>query len=167
MAATILFIGHLLPEHYLLGFLLLPPLVLKLGTTGYRFGLYYSGSQIYREAGPPPILLRLGVAPVLVVSTIAVFVTGLELWLFGLRFGDGWTTAHTLSAVVFVIAVGLHLAGHFRRSAMATIQDIDTPWTREAFTRRSLVLAGLVLGAALALASLLYVTPFPATAAGG
>jgi hypothetical protein len=167
IAVTILFIRQLLAEHYIVGFLLIPPLLLKVAATGYRFGRYYTGSQPYRRAGPPPILLRVGVAPVLLASTVAVVATGLELWLFGLRFGDSWMTAHTLSAVVFVIAVGLHLVGHFRRSAVAAVEEVVTPPTREALTRRSLVVASLLLGLALALASLFYTTPFPAAAAGG
>ena len=50
-------------------------------------------ASILRSA--PPVLLRFVVAPILVVSTAAVFGTALELWIFGLRFGSGWMTAHT------------------------------------------------------------------------
>lgn len=166
MAVTILFIQQLLPVHYLVGFLLIPPLGLKLASTGYRFGRYYTRNQSYRSAGPPPVMLRL-VASVLVISTGAVFVTGIELWLVGLRFGSAWTEAHTLSSVVMILSTGVHTLSHIRRSAAAAVEEITAPRSREAFTPRSLVVASLVLGAVLAAASLLYSTPFPPAAAGG
>lgn len=101
IAATTMFPPLLLPEHYPIGQLLVPPLLLKMATTGYRFLRYYTGSAAYRLAGPPPVLLQLAVAPILVASTVAVFASGIELSLFGLRFGSVWMTAHTLSAVHF------------------------------------------------------------------
>src|SRR5579864_6619169 len=84
---TILSVRSLLPQHFLLGFLLIPPLGLKMASTGYRFMRYYLGDADYRRAGPPQPYLRL-LAPLVVVTTLAVFATGLELWLFGLRFGS-------------------------------------------------------------------------------
>lgn len=166
MAVTVLFVQQLLPEHYLVGFLLIPPLALKLASTGYRFGRYYTRNRSYRLAGPPPVLLRL-VAVVLVISTGAVFVTGIELWLVGLRFGNTWIEAHTLSSFVMILATGMHTLGHLRRSAAAAVEEVTAPPSREAFTRRSLVVASMVLGAVSAAASLLYSTPFPPAAAGG
>ena len=166
MAVTIFFVRQLLPVHYLVGFLLIPPLGLKLASAGYRFGRYYTRSPSYRLAGPPPVLLRL-VASVLVISTGAVFVTGIELWLVGLRLGSAWVEAHTLSSVVMILSTGLHTLSHLRRSAAAAVEEITGPRLREAFTPRSLVVASLVLGAVLAAASLLYSTPFPPAGAGG
>ena len=146
----------------------MPPVVLKLAATGYRFARYYTRSVAYRLAGPPPALMRLVVAPVLVASTLAVFVTGIELWLFGRRYGSGWMTAHTLSAVVFMLAAGAHVLGHMRRSAQVTAEEIVPAQSRVAavLTRRSLLVASLVLGAVLAFSSLFYATPFPPAAAG-
>jgi hypothetical protein len=53
MGVTVLSVRRLLPEHYVLGFVLIPPLALKAATTGYRFGRYYTGASTYRSAGPP------------------------------------------------------------------------------------------------------------------
>ena len=53
MGITVLRVRQLLPEHFLLGFVLIPPLVLKVASTGYRFIRYYSGNPNYRRAGPP------------------------------------------------------------------------------------------------------------------
>jgi hypothetical protein len=167
IAVTILLIKPLLSAHYLVGLLLIPPVALKLGTTGYRFARYYAQNPEYVLAGPPPIVLRLLIAPALVVSTLAVFITGLELWIFGLRFGSPWVSLHTLSAVFFMLTLGAHLLGHLRRSGEATLEEIAIRPSRTAFTRRSLLVATLLLGAILASASLLYSSPFPTSAVGG
>ena len=50
---TIVLIGDLLSAHMFIGMALIPPVLLKLGSTGYRFARYYSGARIYRfEAWP-------------------------------------------------------------------------------------------------------------------
>jgi hypothetical protein len=161
IAITVLFIRPLLSVHYLVGILLIPPLALKLFSTGYRFVRYYANDSAFRLAGAPPLLLRFVVAPVLVASTVAVFGTGVELWLFGLRFGGAWITAHTLSAVVFMFAVFVHALSHMRRSVEAIAHDISVPTSQ-----RGLIAAGLFLGGVLAAASLMYATPFPGSGGG-
>ena len=166
LAVTVLDVPRFLAAHYVIGFLLLPPLILKLASTGYRFVRYYSGSEPFRRAGAPPLILRFLVAPVLVVATAAVFVTGLELWLFGLRFGSVWISAHTLSAVVMVAAVAAHLLAHSRLSAEVLV-DAVAARQQAVFAARSLAIASLVFGVVLAAASLLYASPFTTTIAGG
>jgi hypothetical protein len=166
LAATVVDVRRLLIAHYLVGLLLIPPVILKLGSTGYRFLRYYSGSETFRLAGAPPLLLRFIIAPVLVLSTAAVFATGLELWLFGLQFGSVWISWHTLSAVVMLIAVAAHVLAHTRLSAGVFAEEVMA--RREAvLSPRSLVVASLVSGAVLAAASLLYVSPFTTSVAGG
>ena len=166
VAVTTLSMPGLLPEHYIVALLVVPPVVLKLAATGYRFARYYTRSVAYRLAGPPPAVMRLVVAPVLVVSTLAVFASGIELWLFGLRYGSVWMTAHTLSAVVFILATGAHVLWHFRRSTQVTAEEIVSAQTGAGavLTRRSLLVASLVFGAILAVSSTFYATPFPSTA---
>src|SRR5947208_11750958 len=44
--------------HYIVGFVLIPVVVLKLASTGYRMIRYYTGSAVYRAAGPPDLLSR-------------------------------------------------------------------------------------------------------------
>ena len=159
-------ISRLLGAHYVVGFLLIPPVLLKLGSTGYRFWSYYAGGGPFRLAGAPPLLLRFVVAPVLVASTVVVLATGVELWLFGLRFGSIWISIHTVSAVVMLFAATAHLLAHLRRSGDALIEDRGGK-SRVPPAVRSWVVASLVSGALLALASLLYASPFPISAAGG
>ena len=50
---TILRMGGLVSVHMFIGLVLIPPVLLKLGSTGYRFVRYYTGARAYREKGPP------------------------------------------------------------------------------------------------------------------
>jgi hypothetical protein len=160
IAITVLYIPAFKLEHYLIGFILIPPVLLKMASSGTRFFRYYHGDEEYRMAGPPTDLLRFIVAPLLVLSTVAVFVSGVELWWFGFRFGTAWLDVHTGSSVALVITAGAHLVAHLRRSAKVTIAAI-AGGRGQALTGRSLVLASLLIGAALAVASLINTRPFP------
>ncbi|MEV6114547.1 hypothetical protein AB0L59_19020 [Streptomyces sp. NPDC052109] len=79
---TILFLGRLLTLHFFIGLLLTGPVCLKIGSTGYRFYRYYTGSPAYRRKGPPAPLLRL-LGPLVVATTVAVLGTGVTLALLG------------------------------------------------------------------------------------
>lgn len=72
---TLLDLRDLLSVHMVLGLVLIPPVLLKLGSTGYRMVRYYTRSPAYREEGPPLLPLRL-LAPFLVVSAATIFATG-------------------------------------------------------------------------------------------
>jgi hypothetical protein len=159
--ATILSLRRLLPEHFFIGFLLIPPVLLKMGSTGYRFVRYYTGDRRYRSAGPPRIGLRL-LAPVVVVSTVVLFGSGVELWLFGDRYGTIWITAHKLSFVVWFGATGIHVLAYLARAPRLAWADMREP-LRGAAGRRGLIVASLLLGIVLALATSQWVTPFVPT----
>jgi len=49
LGVTIIRIGQLLWLHLFLGLVLLGPVALKLGSTGYRFARYYTSDPAYRE----------------------------------------------------------------------------------------------------------------------
>src|SRR3978361_1126857 len=66
-----------LRPHIFLGLLLIPLVLLKLASTGWRLTRYYRRSEEYVRRGPPAILIRMIVAPVLVVSTISMIWTGM------------------------------------------------------------------------------------------
>jgi hypothetical protein len=156
---TVLSVRRFLPQHFLLGFLVIPPLALKMGSTGYRFVRYYTGDPLYRHAGPPQLFMRL-LAPIVVVSTLAIFATGLELWYFGLRVGSVWVEAHKLSFMVWLPAIGIHVLGYLGRTGDAALQELSAPPLAGAIARRSLVVGSLVTGVVLAIASLTYSSPF-------
>src|SRR5438045_1063646 len=75
---TLLFLRPLLPVHIVVGLALLPPVLFKLVTTGWRFLRYYVGDPAYVRRGPPRLLLR-ALAPLLVVAPARVLATGIRL----------------------------------------------------------------------------------------
>src|SRR3954447_26124752 len=56
---TIPIIGQLLGPHIFIGVLLIPPVALKMTSTGYRFARYYTHDGRYVAKGPPPAPLRI------------------------------------------------------------------------------------------------------------
>jgi hypothetical protein len=144
--------------HALIGFLLVPPLLLKLGSVGYRFVRYYAGEPRYRLAGPPALLMRL-LGPLLALLTVILFVTGIELWLFGYRYGDQWVAWHKGSFVLWFLAVTVHAVAYWRWASRLALADSRSR-LQGAFARRSLVVASLVAGLSLLLAMLPFPSPF-------
>jgi hypothetical protein len=149
---TIIFIGGLLSIHMFIGLVLVPPLLLKLSNTGYRFARYYLHSRPYREKGPPALPLRL-MAPGLVVMTIGIFVTGIWLLLMGHK-SDQMLFLHK---VFFFVWSALFVV-HFLVYAPRVLRSLRSDWgsmRRHAVPgsglRGMLVAASLGAGAALAL----------------
>jgi hypothetical protein len=150
---TILFLGALLPEHIFIGMLLIPPVALKIGSTSYRMVRYYGRSPTYRAKGPPQILLR-AMAPVLVLSTLAVLGTGVGLIVVGPGH-ETLLTLHTASFIVLAAFITVHALAYALRIPWLASADwrrtAGRPRLRGGGARRALVigslLAGLVLGA--------------------
>ena len=111
LGVTIIRIGSLLWEHLFIGVLLLGPLALKLASTGYRFTRYYTGNRRYVQQGPPEPLPRL-IAPVVVVSTVVVFTTGVILLLGGPSTRATWFPIHKISFFVWLAFTALHVLWH-------------------------------------------------------
>jgi len=157
---TILRIRPLLSWHFFFGFVLVPPVLLKMASTGYRFVRYYTGDRHYHAAGPPKPILRL-IAPVVAVTTLVVFITGVELWLYGDQFGPSWLRVHQLGFVVWFLAVSIHVLGYLARAPRLAVEDFQ-PDRRlaGALTRRSLAGGSIITGLALALAAAQRVSPF-------
>lgn len=107
---TIPFIGQLLGPHIFIGLLLVPPVALKMGSTGYRFVRYYTGNQAYVSKGPPPLPLRL-LAPGVVLTTLALFGTGVAL-AFATPPSHTLVFAHKLSFIAWIAFMAIHVLGH-------------------------------------------------------
>jgi hypothetical protein len=119
--ATIPFIGQLLGPHIFIGMLLIPPVALKLGSTGYRFARYYTGSTAYVKKGPPPTALRL-LAPGVVLTTLALLGTGVAL-LFAGPPSNTLIFAHKLSFFAWVALMSLHVLGHLLELPKRALPD--------------------------------------------
>lgn len=116
---TLLDVRGLISWHLALGVLLVPPALLKTATTGWRIVRYYAGNGPYREAGPPPMLLRV-LGPLVVLTTLALLGTGVALVVVGDIGSRGtlvtvvgrrvdWLTVHQAAFVVWAVATGLHV----------------------------------------------------------
>jgi hypothetical protein len=152
---TIVTLRPLISVHLFVGLALIPPVGLKMASTGYRFARYYTGNLRYRRKGPPPMLLR-AIAPVVVVSSILVLASGVWLLLAGPRARDAVLPIHKVSFIVWVAFTGVHILGHLTKlpSALATEYGRGPPHLARGEGRvgRQLALAfALVAGVALAL----------------
>ena len=112
--ATIPFLRSLLSVHIFVGMLLLGPVGLKLASTGYRFARYYARARDYRIAGPPAPLMRVLVAPVLVLSTLTLFGTGVLLLASPHR--GAVLGLHKASFVVWFGACSIHVLAYAVRT---------------------------------------------------
>jgi hypothetical protein len=161
---TGLLVRRYLPLHVVVGFLVIPPVLLKLGSVGYRFARYYTNDPPYRIAGAPALSMRV-LGPILVVLTVIVFGSGVELWIFGYRFGFYWIAIHHGSSYLWFVAAGIHVVNYARRAPALAVAD----WRdhlRGTFTRQSLVVGSLVAGAVLAIAMLSFASPFALVSGG-
>jgi len=149
---TIIRMGGLRGAHMFIGMVLIPPIVLKLGSTGYRMIRYYTGARAYREKGPPALPLRL-LAPLLVATTIAVFGTGVWLLALGHK-SDALLEAHKVSFIVWGVVFGVHFLAYVPRTVRSLFEDwraarrASIPGTG---LRAMLIVASLGGGVALAL----------------
>ena len=140
LGITILRIGQLIWLHLFIGLALLGPLVLKIASTGYRFARYYTSDADYRAKGPPPTFMRL-LAPVVVASTVLVFLTGVILLAVGPANRDPWLLFHKASFIIWLGATGVHILGH-----LPALMSVPVGSRRE----RGTAVRWLAIGGALA-----------------
>ena len=150
--ATIPFLHSYLTLHIFLGVLLIPPVVLKTATTGWRFAQYYFRTPAYVEKGPPHAILRILVAPLVVASTAGLFGTGVLLLV--LSPGRGLLVGlHKASFIVWFVVMGAHVLGHLFEIPGLTRGAFDRalPGSR---ARQFLVAGAIVAGVIAAVATL-------------
>jgi hypothetical protein len=153
---TVLSVRSLLTPHVVIGMVLIPPALLKVGSTGWRLVRYYRGSPAYRLKGPPPLALRV-LGPAVVLLTAALLASGVAL-VFG---PHGWRQqllqVHKASFVLWFGAMTIHVLGHVLETARLAPLD----WVRRTrrqvsgATARQWALAGsLAAGAVLGVLSI-------------
>jgi hypothetical protein len=148
---TVLRVRALLTLHVFLGVLLIPPVLLKMGSIGWRFVRYYRGSPEYLLKGPPPLLLRV-LGPAVMMLTAVLLASGVAL-IFG---PHAWRhqllVVHKASFVLWFGAMTIHVLGHLVETARVAPLD----WVRR--TRRDVAGAGArqwALAASLAAGALI------------
>jgi hypothetical protein len=111
LGVTIVRNGQLLWLHLFVGMLLIGPVLLKLTSTGYRFARYYTSDPAYRRKGPPAMPMRL-LAPLVVISTVVVFGSGVVLLFAGPSSRSTLFPIHKFSFFAWLALTGLHVLGH-------------------------------------------------------
>ncbi|HEY8303855.1 MAG TPA: hypothetical protein VIG42_04610 [Solirubrobacteraceae bacterium] len=111
LGITILRIRPLISEHLFIGLLLIPPVALKLASTGYRFVRYYTANPAYRKRGAPPTALRV-MAPLVVLTSVAVLATGVALLAIGPGASGTLRGLHKASFIAWIALMGLHVLVH-------------------------------------------------------
>lgn len=154
--ATLLDVTGLISWHVVVGVLLVPPALLKTGSTSWRIVRYYTRSGPYRESGPPPMVLRV-LGPLVVLSTLAVLGSGLALLAVGpdaslqpfvsvLGYQVSALTVHQASFVIWAVVTGLHTLGRLVPAARLITGHVAVPGT----VARVVTLMGIAVTAALA-----------------
>jgi hypothetical protein len=106
--ATLLDLRPLLTVHAFVGVLLIPIVALKLASTGWRMLRYYVRGDDYVRRGPPHLVLRAFVAPLIVVSTVLLLATGVALLVLDQTKGT-LVGLHKASFLVWLGAAALHV----------------------------------------------------------
>jgi hypothetical protein len=80
---------------------------LKIGSTGYRFVRYYTGSAPYVRKGPPALLLRL-LGPVVIATSAGVIGSGIALAVAGPQ-SPQWIFIHKATFILWFGAMSVHV----------------------------------------------------------
>jgi hypothetical protein len=150
--ATIPFVRPLLTPHVLIGMVLVPPVLLKMGSTAWRFARYYAGEPEYVRRGAPPVVLRL-LGPFVVVLTVVVFASGIGLLFVKGAAGSDLRALHKAGFVLWFGAMTVHVLGHLPGTARVGWRDWYGHARREvagASLRQWLVVASVAAGLLLA-----------------
>jgi hypothetical protein len=154
---TLLELGRLLYWHYVIGFLLIGPVCLKIASTVFRFSRYYTRHEPYVRKGPPHPLLRV-IGPFIVLSTIAVLGTGVLLAVQHTSqtyFGFQVVFLHKLSFVAWAALMTIHVLAYLPRLPRLLAADAAPGRTARAVGGRGLryALVVLALGAGAIIAA--------------
>jgi hypothetical protein len=139
--------------HVFVGFVLIPPIVLKLASTGWRFARYYTGTNAYVTQGPPRLPMRL-LAPFLVAATIVLFASGVAM---GVLHGQPLSVARRLhgpASVIWLVLVGIHVVVYMQCALSSSAEDA-TAFVRavrgaraRVYLLATAIVSGVVLGIA-------------------
>ena len=120
--ATVVQVRAWLSVHVFVGVLLIPPILLKMASTFYRFTRYYLGHPEYRQKGPPPWLLRL-LGPAVVILTVVMFASGVALLYAGPGYRSSLLPLHKLSFLAWFVVMAIHVLGHLPETFRTGVED--------------------------------------------
>ncbi len=138
----------LLSVHVFIGVMLSGPLVVKIGSTGYRFLRYYTRSPAFVRKGPPHLGLRI-LSPILLVTTLVVIASGIGLVMTKPSQNGLFFRIHVISVLVWVPMIAIHLIAHIGKVPNLIAGDLRKKTTEQSLGRRTRLginLGGLILG---------------------
>jgi hypothetical protein len=138
------------PLHFVVGLALFVPLAQKLASTGYRFARYYTGDPAYKQAGPPTLLLRV-IAPVLVLLTGEVLLTGLVAVMTSGTLRHQLEELHKIGFFAWFVFAAIHVLAYLRRVPRLVRADLSGHETGSR-TRTYVTIACAVVGSVFGLA---------------
>jgi hypothetical protein len=142
---TSAFLRIWLPAHTVVGVLLAGPLLVKVGSTCWRFLRYYARAPAYVRRGPPPLVLRV-LGPVLLVTTLVMIGSGIGLVVTGPL--QPLLLTHVFSALVWLPLIAAHSLAHLQQVPRSIASDWSTRQGSRFHVGRGLRL-GINLGALL------------------
>ena len=159
---TVLRVQSLLTVHVFIGMLLVPPILVKMSSTTWRFARYYLGSPEYRRKGPPPVALRV-LGPFVVVVTVVLFASGILLLLGPGAWHGRLMQLHQVSFVMWFLFMTVHVLGHLKDVARVSTKD----WARRtrrvvggSGSRQFLITLSLIIGVVLGFLTIPHVGPW-------
>jgi hypothetical protein len=117
---TSAFLRLWLPAHTVVGVLLAGPLLVKMGSTGWRFLRYYTRAPAYVRRGPPPLVLRV-LGPVLLVTTLVMVGSGIGLVVTGPL--QPFLLIHGFSALLWLPLIAVHSLAHWTQVPRSIASD--------------------------------------------
>jgi hypothetical protein len=159
--ATVLQTRAWLSVHVFVGVVLIPPILLKMASTFYRFARYYLGHPDYREKGPPPWFLRL-LGPAVITLTVVLFGSGVLLLYSGASYRSTLLPVHKLSFIAWFLVMTIHVLGHLPETFRTGLADWSGRPRAMAGTnyRRAALVACLAVGVLAGTLALAQVTPY-------
>ncbi len=159
---TVLRVHSLLTIHVFVGMLLIPPILVKMSSTMWRFARYYVGSPEYRHKGPPPVALRV-IGPFVIVLTVVLFASGVLLLLGPVGWRGRLLQLHQASFIVWFVLMTVHVLGHVGDMVRLSTKDFARR-TRGLVggsrPRRLLITTSLVVGLVVAFLTVSHVGPW-------
>lgn len=154
VVTVLLGVNSLLTLHVFIGLMVVPPLLVKMGSVVRRFLGYYRGNEAFRRKGPPPPLLRM-IGPLFFLATVILFSSGYVLFLAPSALGGSLRYVHLISFDFWLLLVVIHVVAHAKDIRRISPRD----WSRRARvrlpgvkTRRVIVIGSVAIGIVFALA---------------
>ncbi len=109
--------------HVFLGVVVIPPVLLKVASTTWRFIRYYSGNYSYRRKGPPLPLLRL-LGPIIVLLTLVMLFSGVGLVIVApTSMHAQLSQIHHVSFFLWFVVTSVHVLAHLKETATYAPRD--------------------------------------------